>query len=115
MVGDFQGLVHCQAEFCHQIEHARLAAVLGRGLPIEQDVVVGLGQSRVGLLFRDDPRDVGHLPQFAKLITFGHNRAAAVDAPIENALPAAPRSCHCYVAFSRRVRTDKDRKTHRAV
>ncbi|QDV61087.1 hypothetical protein Mal65_02100 [Crateriforma conspicua] len=25
-----------------------------------------------------------------------HNRAAAVDAPLENALSAAPRSCLCY-------------------
>ena len=28
-----------------------------------------------------------------------HNQAAAVDAPIENARPAAPRSCLCYPAI----------------
>lgn len=30
----------------------------------------------------------------------GHNRAAAVDAPLENARSAAPRSCHGYPASS---------------
>jgi hypothetical protein len=31
-----------------------------------------------------------------------HNRAAAIDAPVENARPAAPRSCHCSTAVALR-------------
>ncbi len=32
--------------------------------------------------------------------------AAAIDQPLENALSAAPRSCHCYVAASTRRSRD---------
>ena len=71
VIGNFQGLIQCEVEFTHDIEHASVAGVFDCRGAVENHVVVGFRAARIGGDTGDDPTDVGDLLEQAEFLFVG--------------------------------------------